>query len=276
MLGVEAIWAMSGSATADVLRFDEAAARRLEAVYITPDVVAQRCAILRMLDLRPGERVIDIGCGTGLLAADLALLVGHAGRVVGIDVSSDTLALARRRCAAWPWVELLEGDVRALPGGDGAFYVAVSTQVLEYVPDVDRALAEIVRVLRPGGRALVLDSDWEGLILNADDGERHTLMLDAWRAHASHQSLPLSLPSRLRQAGLDVVRRELLTMFDTSLTAHSYAGGIVGFITAFAVKKGKVTDAQAVAWLDDLRTVDARDDFVLVLPRFVFLAVKPA
>ena len=117
---------------------------RLEAVYITPDVVAQRCAVLRMLDLRSGERVIDIGCGTGLLAADLALTVGDSGRVLGVDLSSDTLALARRRCAAWPWVELLEGDATALPGGDRAFDVAVSTQVLEYVPDVDRALREIV------------------------------------------------------------------------------------------------------------------------------------
>jgi SAM-dependent methyltransferase len=228
-----------------------------------------------MLDLRTGETVLDVGCGTGLLAADMALTVGESGRVHGVDPSRDTLAMARRRCADWPWVELLEGTATSLPQADATFDAVVSTQVLEYVPDVDAALAEMHRVLRPGGRALVMDTDWDGLVLHADDMERQARMLQAWRAHGAHHNLPRSLPSRLQRAGLTVTRRELLMLFDTSLNPHCYAGGMAGFVSAFAVKRGGIAKEEAAAWVDDLRSVDARGDFTLVLPRFVFMARKP-
>ena len=259
---------------ADVMQFDEAAARRLEAVYLTPDVMAQRCAQLRILDPCSGERIVDVGCGTGLFVAELAQIVGDAGRVVGLDVSPDVLALARRRCAEWPWVSCEEADATRLPAADASFDAAVSVQVLEYVADVDRALAEIHRVLRPGGRALVVDTDHDAFVVNADDAARQTRILDAWRAHVAHQSLPRSLAQRLHRSGFELVRRELLSMFGTSLNPHSFAGGIVDFIRALVTKSGRIGAAEAAAWLDDLRAVDARADLLFLLPRFVFLARK--
>ena len=259
---------------ADVMKFDEAAARRLEAVYLTPEVIAQRCAQLRILDPRAGERIVDVGCGTGLFVAEVAQIVGDVGRVLGVDVSPDVLALARRRCAGWPWVACEEADATQLPADDASFDSAVSVQVLEYVADVDRALAEIHRVLRPGGRALLVDTDHDAFVLNADDGVRQARILDAWRAHAAHQSLPRSLAQRLHRTGFELVRRELLPMFGTSLNPHSFAGGIVDFICTFVAKSGRIGEADAAAWLDDLRAVDARADLIFLLPRFVFLARK--
>ena len=66
----------------EVMAFDEAAALRLEATYLTPDVVAQRCTQLRILEPRPGEHVLDVGCGPGLFVADIAQSVGGNGRVM--------------------------------------------------------------------------------------------------------------------------------------------------------------------------------------------------
>src|SRR5215217_5201099 len=100
---------------AGAMQFDGAAARRLEAAYLTPDVVAQRCTQLRILEPRPGERIVDVGCGTGLFVADLAQIAGPDGRVLGVDISPDVLALARRRCADWPWVACEQGDAAAIP-----------------------------------------------------------------------------------------------------------------------------------------------------------------
>jgi ubiquinone/menaquinone biosynthesis C-methylase UbiE len=259
----------------DVMQFDEAAARRLEAVYLTPDVVAQRCAQLRVLEPRTGERIVDVGCGTGLFVSDLAQIVGPAGRVLGLDISPDVLALARRRCTDWPWVACVQGDATALPAADGEFDVAVSVQVLEYVAEVDRALAELQRVLRPGGRVLVVDSDWDAFVLSADDEVLQARILATWRAHAAHQRLPRSLAPRLRRSGFELVRRELLPMFGTSLNPHSFVAGIVHFICAFVVKSGVVSEGEAAAWLEDLRGVDRRGDLLFLLPRFLFLATKP-
>jgi arsenite methyltransferase len=260
----------------ETVRFDETTTRRLEAAYLTPDVVAQRCAQLRVLEPCVGERIVDIGCGPGLFVAELAQSVGPSGRIVGLDVSPDALTFARRRCVEWPWVTFDQCDATALPVADSEFDAAISVQVLEYVADVDRALAEMHRVLRPGGRALVVESDWDALVLNADDAAQQGRILAAWRDHAAHQSLPRSLAQRLRAAGFDLLRRELLPMLATSLNAYSYASGLVEFIRAFAVRPGKTSESEAAAWVDDLRTVAGRGDLLFLLPRFVFLARKPA
>jgi len=80
--------------------FDDTASQRLEAVYLTPDIVRQRKEVLAALTLRPGERVLDVGSGPGLLMADMADVVGPEGHVSDIDVSDSMLALSRRRFAA--------------------------------------------------------------------------------------------------------------------------------------------------------------------------------
>ena len=96
----------------------------------------------------------------------------------GIDQSESMLALAKARCAEWPRAEVASGDAVSLPAEDAAFDLATSTQVLEYVADVDRALREIARVLRPGGRALVLATDWRSVAWHSSDEARMNAILD--------------------------------------------------------------------------------------------------
>jgi arsenite methyltransferase len=123
------------------LQFDEETSRKVEALYLTPDVVAQRDRVLRALELREGERVLDIGSGPGLLANEMARLVGHNGRVCGIDISEDMLTISKKRCAHQSWTEFQRADATTLPYPDHSFDAAVSTQVYEYVVDIPRALA---------------------------------------------------------------------------------------------------------------------------------------
>jgi ubiquinone/menaquinone biosynthesis C-methylase UbiE len=92
--------------------------------------------------------------------------VGTDGRVHGIDPSESMLASARRRDAP---VEFGTGDALALPFPDEHFDVAVCTQVYEYVEDIAAALVEARRVLRPGGRLLVLDTDWDSIVWHSSD-----------------------------------------------------------------------------------------------------------
>ena len=105
-----------------MLQFDEENARRLEAAYMTADVIEQRRAIRAALAIRPGERVLDIGSGPGFLAAEMAAEVGPDGRVYGIDPSESMLASAGRRDAP---VEFGPGDALVLPFPDEQFDVAV-------------------------------------------------------------------------------------------------------------------------------------------------------
>jgi SAM-dependent methyltransferase len=104
--------------------------------------------------LRGTELVGDLGCGTGHLSR---LLAPFAREVFAIDRSRAMLEVARGRLGDCANVQLREGDLTALPLGDGSLDVAIVSLVLHYVVDLDRALAEVHRTIRPGGRILLLD-----------------------------------------------------------------------------------------------------------------------
>jgi ubiquinone/menaquinone biosynthesis C-methylase UbiE len=168
-----------------VLEFDETASRRVEATYLTADVAEQRRVVRTALGLQPGDDVLDIGSGPGLLACEMAAGVDPGGSVHGIDPSDSMLALAQRRerAAKSRTVAFSAGDACALPFSADSFDAAVSTQVYEYVADVPAALGEAYRVLRPGGRLVILDTDWDSIVWHSSDRERMQRVLAVWDEH---------------------------------------------------------------------------------------------
>ncbi len=107
------------------------------------------------LALLPGEYVVaDLGCGTGQVAA---LLSDCVGRVIGIDSSAAMLKAARKRLADRQNVELLRGDLAALPLDDAACDAALLLLVLTYLPQTAPALSEAHRILKPGGKLVIVD-----------------------------------------------------------------------------------------------------------------------
>ncbi|HZG91606.1 MAG TPA: methyltransferase domain-containing protein [Pseudonocardia sp.] len=256
-----------------MLEFDDRAARGIQRVYSTPDVVAQRAEVLALLVARPGERVLDVGSGPGFLVASLAEAVGPTGAVHGLDPSGPMNALARELTAAQDWVHIDEGDALALPYPDAAFDVAVSTQVYEYVSDIPAALAELRRVLRPGGRALVLDTDWDSLVWSVADRERHRRVLAAWDEHLADPHLPATLAGQLRRAGFRVTDRTLVPLFNPRYEPDTYSAMTMETIARFVVGRQGLTAADADGWLDDLRTRGAQDDYLFSVNRYCFLAL---
>lgn len=110
-------------------------------------------------ELRPGDRVLDCGSGSGADALIAARLVGPSGRVIGVDMTPAMLAKARRNAelAKLPNVEFREGVLESLPVDDAWADVVISNGVLNLVPDKAGALREMHRALRPGGRLQLVD-----------------------------------------------------------------------------------------------------------------------
>lgn len=258
------------------LQFDEETSRKIESLYLTPDVVAQRCQVLKALALKRGERVLDVGSGPGLLAYDIAASVGPEGRVCGIDISEDMLAMSRRRCAEQPWTEFQRSDATHLPCPDDAFDAAVSTQVYEYVADIPAALSELYRVMRPGGRVLILDTDYGSLVIHSGNTARMERVLSAWSEHFIHADLPRALSRHLREAGFTIWQRDVIPMFNPEYHENTYGKRLLEIMASFAVGRRGVSRQEADAWLAEFAELGKQGRFFFSLNRYLFVAAKPA
>jgi ArsR family transcriptional regulator len=146
--------------------------------------------------LPPSWTVADLGCGTGALAAALS---PHVARVIGVDQSAAMLQAARRRLAKAPNVELHKGRLEALPVEDASCDAALLVLALSYASDPEAVIAEMVRILKPGGRAVILD-------LLRHDREDFRLQM----GHLGLGFDPAGLVSLMRSSGLPVAAcREL-------------------------------------------------------------------
>ena len=259
----------------EMLEFDEAASRAVEEVYGTADVVEQRRVVMAALAPAAGERAADVGCGPGLLACQIARAVGPSGRVTGIDASPSMLAIAaRRECGpgAAP-LELVEADVGGpLPLEDGSVDLAVSTQVYEYVPDMPAALAEVRRALAPGGRLLVLDTDWDSLVWRSSDDALMRRVMTAWDEHLAHRDLPRRLPELLAGAGFALRSTAAVPMLNVGYARDTYSGGLLELIARFVRGRAGVSEAEADGWSAGLRGMG--DGYFFAINRFMFLATR--
>ena len=258
------------------ISFDEEMSRRIEALYVTPEVVAQRERVLQVLNLAPGENVLDIGSGPGLLASEMAQTVGPHGRVSGIDVSRSMVAMATRRCSAQPWAQFQTASATELPYAGESFHAAVSTQVYEYVLDIPAALSELHRVLRPRGRAVILDTDYGSLVIHTEDSPRMARILHAWDEHFTHANLPRSLSRQLREAGFAIRERMAIPMFNPEFADNTYAKGMLTMMASFAVGRHDISQAESDAWYAEFAALGKQGMFFFSLNRYLFVAEKGA
>ena len=123
---------------------------------------AENSAGYLLTHLRPGMRVLDVGCGPGTITRDFGSLVGPEGEVLGVDNAADVVAQAAEGCGL-PQVRFAVGDVMRLDLPDGAFDVVHAHQVLQHLADPVAALREMRRVTRPGGLVAVRDADYAAM-----------------------------------------------------------------------------------------------------------------
>lgn len=160
------------------------AAETYEKYFVPAMFVPWANVLLRHASPQPGERVLDVACGTGIVARLAAPLVGSSGQMVAVDVNPAMLAVAGAHPApSGATIHWQEGNAAALPFPDGAFDVVLCQHGLQFFPDRAGAVREMRRVLVPGGRALAI-------VLQAL--ARHPVFEALIESAARHLLLPIS------------------------------------------------------------------------------------
>ena len=256
------------------LQFDADTGKRLEALYKIRDAARRRELVREALGAVLGDRILDVGCGPGFYCLELSEIVGSPGSVVGVDSSPVMLQLANARCAGRDNVALLEGEATALPVESGTFDGAVCVQVLEYVSDVDAALAELHRALRPGGRTVVWDADWATVSIYSRDTALTARVLRAWDEHLADPSLPRTLGAHLHSAGFDDVRVEAHAFAANGGDPETFGAVLVPLIATFVAGRQGIGEAEAEAWGAEQLELMERDEFFFASTQFCFTATK--
>jgi len=252
-------------------------AKSLEARGRTPSQARLRRRFLKFVPVKPGERVLEVGCGTGVVVRDLAALVGRRGEVVGVDASRRLLERARALCrpaAEDTRISLRVADGASLPFAAGRFDASLAITVILHVADPLRVVREMARVTRSGGRIGLQDQDFGVVALTHPDRALTERIMRgvAERVYEEPHS-GRRLPGLLRAAGLVDVR--LLTDVYQDTTLQPWTKTFLERRAERALRFGIVDAPSAERWLDGFTDVVAADSFVLTVNYYGAVGVKP-
>jgi SAM-dependent methyltransferase len=228
-----------------------------------------------LLEPAPGARLLDAGSGTGEDALALVERVLPGGRVTGVDRSAAMVAEARRRCGdAGGALEFLVGDLQHLDLPDAVFDGCRAERTLQHLDDPGRAMGELVRVARPGGRVVAAEPDWGTLVVDSGDDATAGAVAEAAAGALRAPRVGRALRRLMLDAGLEDVIVATRTLVVTDLRRAALVFDIPG-ATERAVAGGLLAPEVAVRWESALAAADRRGRFFAAMTAFMARGRKP-
>lgn len=232
----------------------------------------------RRLRLVEGERLLDVGCGLGEAARTLASDLGATGEVVGVDASAAMLRVAGASTGTPNCrVRFVVGDACALDEPNSSFDAVRSERTLQWLAEPETAIAEMARVLRPGGRVSLIDTDWSTLRIDVGDA---ALAARVHRAMSVERNRPSNIGSRLH----DLVRTVGFTPLARTAQTHTWTAwdpdGSPAPDGCFSMESladnlvdaGQLDVGEQMAFVETIRTAARRDRFTMHLTMYAVIA----
>lgn len=227
-----------------------------------------------LLELGPGQRIIDVGCGTGEDARAMAQRVAPGGRLVAVDGSQSMIDTARRRTEGGDLpIEFRVADVHQLPFADDSFDASRADRIFMHLESPPRALAEMMRVTRPGGRVLIYEVDFETLTVDHPDRAHTRKIVNTWCDGFRNGWLGRHIPALFRDVGLHDVRITPATLW----LRYPVAMQMIGPDTVErACAAGLLNPTEGEEWLRQLQERYEAGLLFCTLTGFLVLGRKPS
>ncbi len=226
------------------------------------------------MHLVAGASVLEVGCGTGDDAMALAQIVGPSGQVTAIDRSQTMLneAIASTQPLALP-IEFILADAQQLPFADHTFDGARVDRTLQHIADPAAVIAEMARVVRPGGWIVAMEPDWGTFVVNSTQRAITRQLLNVWCDSFPSGWVGRYLRQYLRQAGLTDIQVVPETLVITQFDLADQVFDLVQTAQA-TVEAGLVSSAEAQAWLSELQAFDRAQAFFSSFTGFIVSGQK--
>jgi ubiquinone/menaquinone biosynthesis C-methylase UbiE len=246
--------------------------RLLDEVGSLDSIQACRHMMLNLLDPQRGDRILDVGCGTGQDVMALARLVGSEGLVTGVDLSETMIAEAKERSAGSGLpVEWRVGDANQLDFADEAFDSCRAERIFGHVEDPGKSLAEMIRVTRPGGRIVVFQLDSEAFIFNVPDRALNRKVVHAISDSFRNGSIGRQLPAMVRNSGL----ADPFVIPYTVITPPTMVMmGLAGILERLQ-EDGVLTADEVSRWCRQVEEAERDGSFFVASPGFFVGGKKP-
>jgi SAM-dependent methyltransferase len=225
-----------------------------------------------LLDIREGRRILEVGCGTGDDARAMAAMVRPGGEVVAVDGSEAMIAEAQQRAegSGLP-VRFQRGDAHRLEFPDDSFDGGRCDRTFMHLEDPRRELGEMVRVVRPGGRVVVYEVDFETLVIDAPDHSLARKIVHTWCDGFRNGWLGRRIPALFHDAGL----LDVTASAETLRLTYPLAAPMIGPPTVErALASGAITRAEAEGWLLWLRETEEAGRLFCTLTGFLVAGRK--
>ena len=246
--------------------------RFLDAANKLPGVIAWKSALIDGLRLERGAHVLDIGCGMGADAFDLADRVGPHGLVTGVDFSETLIAEAIRRLGSRNVSATFEvGDAQALRFPQHTFDAVRTERMLMHVLDAQMALSEMARVLRPGGRMAIQDFDWETQFCDSPYKDTTRKIALSFCDGMKNGWIGRRLPRLFREVGMV----DVAVSFQTITATYDFLQLLLGGHVARAVSSGVLSEQEADLWWTNLAQAEDEGTFLYGLTAFIVSGTKP-
>jgi SAM-dependent methyltransferase len=246
--------------------------RFLDVADATPSVQGYRRQMLSQVPVHAGQRILDVGCGIGFTAMQLAEALGPSGQVVGVDKNEVFIHEAQRRAAARDLpVEFRVGEATRLNLPDQSFDVCRTERTLMYLEQPERGIDELLRVLKPGGSLAIFEFNYDATVIDAPGRELTRRIVRIISDSVPSSAIGRQAPRLFRERGVQ----------DVTVTPQLLTSNFAGYKMVFggtldqAVERGELDAEELAAWWRALEQAEEAGNFFVGLLGFVVSGRKP-